>query len=65
MPTCTLFDSATRRHLGTASFPTTVAGYAGLLAWLRGFGVLDRVGVESTGSGGAGLAGFRLARVSR
>jgi len=51
-----VLDSATGRHLDTASFPTTLAGYVGLLAWLRGFGVLDRVGVESTGSWGAGLA---------
>lgn len=48
-------DSVTGRHLGTASFPTTTAGYVGLLEWLRGFGQLDQVGVESTGSYGAGL----------
>jgi transposase len=49
-------DSATGRLLGTESFSTTAAGYAALTAWLCGFGVLDRVGVESTGSWGAGLA---------
>lgn len=54
-------DSVTARRLDDASFPTTRAGYAGLLAWLRGFGVLDRVGVESTGAWGAGLARFLLA----
>ena len=27
-----------------------------LLEWLRGFGLLDRVGVEGTGSYGSGLA---------
>lgn len=54
-------DSVTARRLDDASFPTTPAGYAGLLAWLRGFGVLDRVGVESTGAWGAGLARFLLA----
>lgn len=51
-------DTATGRMLGTASFPTTTAGYTGLLGWLRGFGDLDRVGVESTGSYGAGLCRF-------
>lgn len=49
-------DSGTGQLLGTESFPTTAAGYAALAAWLWGFGVLDRVGVESTGSWGAGLA---------
>jgi transposase len=44
------------RVLGTASFPTTVAGYRKLLAWLRQHGQLDKVGVEGTGSYGAALA---------
>jgi transposase len=44
------------RVLGTESFPADEAGYAGLLAWLRGHGELVRVGVEGTGSYGAGLA---------
>jgi transposase len=42
--------------LGTAEFDTTAAGYRRLLAWLRGFGPLHKVGVEGTGSYGAGLA---------
>jgi len=42
--------------LGTASFPTSAAGYRRLLGWLRGFGEPDRVGVEGTGSYGTGLA---------
>lgn len=41
--------------LGVASFPTTARGYRDLLAWLRGFGELEQVGVEGTGSYGAGL----------
>lgn len=41
--------------LGSASFPVSATGYAALLAWLRGFGPLGRVGVEGTGSYGAGL----------
>jgi transposase len=55
-------DSAIGRHLGTASFPTTTAGYVGLLEWLRAWGQLDQVGVESTGSYGAGLLRFLRAK---
>ena len=44
------------RVLGTEAFPADAAGYAGLLAWLRRHGEVARVGVEGTGSYGAGLA---------
>ena len=44
------------RVIGTHAFPTTVAGYRQLLAWLRGHGRLERVGIEGTGSYGAALA---------
>jgi transposase len=44
--------------LGTASFPTTAAGYRQLLAWLRTHGPVERVGVEGTGSYGAALARY-------
>jgi transposase len=44
------------RVLGTQQFPATAAGYAALLAWMRTFGRLLRVGVEGTGAYGAGLA---------
>lgn len=44
------------RLLGTQSFPATRTGYRHLLAWLTGFGQLVAVGVEGTGSYGAGLA---------
>jgi transposase len=44
------------RQLGTHTFPTTAAGYRQLLAWLRGHGRVERVGVEGTGSYGAALA---------
>jgi transposase len=47
--------------LGTGSFPADETGYAGLLAWLRGHGDLTRVGVEGTGSYGAGLARYLAA----
>jgi transposase len=46
----------TGRILGTASFPTTTAGYADLVGWMRRFGEVARVGVEGTGAYGAGLA---------
>ena len=42
--------------LGVREFPATAAGYAGLLSWLAGFGTVALVGVEGTGSYGAGLA---------
>lgn len=66
-----VFDSLSRQPLGSASFPTTVAGYAQSLAWLREHGIVDEVGIESTGSYGAGLArhltaaGVRVVEVSR
>jgi transposase len=44
--------------LGTESFPTTPAGYARLVAWLQSFGTVGLVGVEGTGSYGAGLARY-------
>ena len=44
--------------LGTASFPTNLAGYGQLLAWLRDFGAMTSVGIEGTGSYGAGLCRF-------
>src|SRR6476646_10388491 len=43
--------------LGTASFATTVAGYEALAEWLQSFGEVGLVGVEGTGSYGAGLSG--------
>jgi transposase len=42
--------------LGVESFPTTAAGYSELLGWLASFGPVERVGIEGTGSYGAGLA---------
>lgn len=41
--------------LGTRSFSTTRAGYRAMLAWIAEFGDLTRIGVEGTGSYGAGL----------
>jgi hypothetical protein len=53
--TAAALDS-TGRLLGHHEFPTTPAGYAALLKWLRSFGQLVVVGVEGTGVYGAGLA---------
>ena len=44
--------------LGVESFPADQAGYAGLLGWLVGFGEVEQIGVEGTGSWGVGLARF-------
>jgi transposase len=57
--------------LGVREFPTTPAGYVGLLGWLGGFGTVCLVGIEGTGSYGAGLsrhvtaAGVRVVEVDR
>ena len=44
--------------LGIESFGASEAGYENLVGWLIGFGSVDRVGVEGTGSYGVGLARF-------
>jgi transposase len=41
--------------LGTQAFPTTAAGYVGLLGWARSHGTLRRAGVEGTSSHGTAL----------
>ena len=57
--------------LGVREFPVTPAGYTGLLDWLAGFGTVCLVGIEGTGSYGAGLArhvttaGVRVVEVDR
>lgn len=43
------------RLLGSECFPTTRYGYKQMLLWMRSFGELARVGVECTGTYGAGL----------
>ena len=50
-------DSA-GRVLGSESFSADGAGYRGMVAWFGSPGRLVRVGVEGTGSYGAGLARF-------
>jgi len=44
--------------LGVRQFPATAAGYADLLEWLGEFGTVALVGIEGTGSYGAGLARY-------
>jgi transposase len=43
------------RVLGSRCFPTTRQGYKQMLTWMRSFGSLQRVGIEATGTYGAGL----------
>ena len=57
--------------LGVEEFPATAVGYARLLGWLGGFGTVCLIGIEGTGSYGAGLArhitaaGVRIVEVDR
>jgi transposase len=44
--------------LSTKSFPTTTPGYRQLLDWLRSYGQIDAVAVESTGSYAAALVRY-------
>jgi transposase len=46
------------RILGTRSFASTRQGYRQMLIWMRAFGELQRIGIESSGSYGAGLLRF-------
>jgi transposase len=50
------------RLLGTCSIPTTTAGFAELVRWASQYGELGQVGMEGTGSYGAGLARWLRAR---
>ncbi len=57
--------------LGTESFATTRAGYRALVRWMRAYGELRQVGIEGTGSYGAGVtrhlheAGIEVLEVDR
>jgi transposase len=48
--------------LGQDEFPATPAGYRSLLTWLSQYGEVSRVGVEGTGSYGAGLSRYLRAQ---
>jgi len=43
------------RVLASDFFPTTRHGYKTMVNWMRSFGTIERIGVECTGSYGAGL----------
>ena len=59
------------RLLDTHEFSTTRAGYRALLRWMTSYGQLQAIGVEGTGSYGAGItrhlteAGVRVYEVDR
>ena len=46
------------RLIGSESFAADAAGYRALSAWLSQFGEVTKVGIEGTGTYGAGLARF-------
>lgn len=50
--------STSHRLLGVAEFETTPVGYVATYDWMASFGRVDAVGIEGTGSYGAGLARF-------
>jgi transposase len=49
------------RLLDTQAFAASTRGYVALVTWAEGFGPVERVGVEGTGTYGAGLARFARA----
>jgi transposase len=46
------------RGFGTRCFAKTRQGYRQMLTWMRSFGEVQRIGIESTGRYGAGLLRF-------
>jgi transposase len=46
------------RLLDTRGFPASTRGYVALVTWAERFGSVQRVGIEGTGTYGAGLARF-------
>ena len=66
-----VLDTLTFRTLARATFPTTAVGHQAALEWMRDQGAVDAVGVESTGTYGAGLArhlaaaGVKVVEVNR
>jgi len=50
------------RLVGVCTIPTTSSGYAELLRWTSQYGDLVQVGIEGTGSHGAGLSRWLRAR---
>ena len=48
----------TGRLLATQAFPASTRGYVALVTWAERYGPVERIGVEGTGTYGAGLARF-------
>ena len=48
----------TGRLCGTQAFPASTRGYVALVTWAERFGSVERIGVEGTGTYGAGLTRF-------
>jgi transposase len=48
----------TGRLLDTQGFPASTRGYVALVTWAERYGRVERIGVEGTGTYGAGLARF-------
>jgi transposase len=48
----------TGRLLATKGFPASTRGYVALVTWAERFGPVERIGIEGTGTYGAGLARF-------
>jgi transposase len=48
----------TGRLLDTKGFPASTRGYVALVTWAERYGPVERIGVEGTGSYGAGLTRF-------
>ena len=53
------------RLLGSGSFGTTKSGHQALEGWVLEFGPIDAVGIEGTGSWGAGIARYFTAKGHR
>src|SRR5215218_1576547 len=51
----------TGRLCGTQAFAASTRGYVALVTWAEGFGLVERIGIEGTGTYGAGLARFARA----
>jgi transposase len=49
------------RLCGTQAFAASTRGYVALVTWAEGFGPVERIGIEGTGTDGAGLARFARA----
>ena len=48
----------TGRLCGTQGFPASTGGYVALVTWAERFGPVERIGVDGTGTYGAGLTRF-------